>query len=129
MRMKMMSFGLVLGCCCLMSAGAVAASAQMKMDAPMKMGRVSPAKALDDLLSLNEGEMMGVVKAMPADKYGFAPSAAIFAPGQPVKFDTVRTFVQQITHVTEANYYFYCGGRRDEAGRRYGGAGEDYDEG
>ena len=106
MRLKTMSMGLVLGACCLMSAGSVA-SAQMKMDEPMKMGKVSPAKALDDLLSLNEGEMMGVVKAMPADKYDFAPSAAIFAAGQPVKFDTVRTFVQQITHVTEANYYFY----------------------
>ena len=50
---------------------------------------------------------MGVVKAMPADKYNFAPSPAIFAPGQGARFATVRTFVQQVTHVAEANYYFY----------------------
>jgi uncharacterized damage-inducible protein DinB len=107
MRLKAMSMGLVLGGCCLMSAGFVTAGAQMKMDGPMKMAATSPAKALDDLLNLYEGDVMGVVKAMPAEKYGFAPSAAIFAAGQPAKFDTVRTFVQQITHVTEANYYFY----------------------
>lgn len=113
MSLKKMSMGLTLGACCLMGAGclmgvgSVAASAQMKMDGPMKMAKTSPAKALDDLLSLYEGEAMGVVKAMPADKYNFAPSAAIFAPGQAVKFDTVRTFMDQVTHVTEANYYFY----------------------
>ena len=107
MRLKMMTMGLALGACCLASVGSVAASAQMKMDEPMKMGAASPAKALDDLLSLYENDAMGVVKAMPADKYNFAPSVAIFVPGQPVKFGTVRTFVQQVTHVTEANYYFY----------------------
>jgi len=107
MRLRMMTLGLALGACCLMSVGSVTTSAQMKMDEPMKMGKVSPAKALDDLLNLYENDAMGVVKAMPADKYNFAPSAAIFAPGQGVKFDTVRTFVQQVTHVAEANYYFY----------------------
>ena len=99
--------GLALGACCLASVGSVAASAQMKMDEPMKMGATSPAKALDDLLNLYENDAMGVVKAMPADKYNFAPSVAIFVPGQGVKFGTVRTFVQQVTHVAEANYYFY----------------------
>jgi hypothetical protein len=108
MRLKMMTMGMVLGACCLVSVGSVTAGAQMmKMDGPMKMGKDSPAKALDDLLSLYEGEALGVAKAMPANKYNFAPSAAIFAPGQDVKFDTVRTFVEQITHVAEANYYFY----------------------
>jgi hypothetical protein len=114
MRIRMMTMGVVLsaGCImsngCMMSTGSTTASAQMQMGAPMSMaGKVSPAKALDDLLSLYEGEAMGVAKAMPADKYNFAPSAAIFAPSQGVKFATVRTFVQQVTHVTEANYYFY----------------------
>jgi uncharacterized damage-inducible protein DinB len=51
--------------------------------------------------------MMGAVKAMPADKFAFAPSAAIFAPGQKTEFATVRTFAQQATHVAEANYFFY----------------------
>jgi hypothetical protein len=67
----------------------------------------SPAQAMDELLSLYEHEAMGVVKAMPADKYTFAPSTATFAPGQGEKFDGVRTFVQEVTHVAEANYYFY----------------------
>ena len=56
MRLRMMTMGLALGACCLASVGSVAASAQMKMDEPMKMGATSPAKALDDLLSLYEHE-------------------------------------------------------------------------
>src|SRR5208283_5789911 len=67
----------------------------------------TPAAALDSQLSLIEGEMMSAVKAMPADKFGFAPSAAIFVPGQTTEFATVRTFAQQATHVAEANYFFY----------------------
>ena len=38
----------------------------------------TPAAALDSQLNLIEMEMMGAVKAMPAEKFGFAPSAAIF---------------------------------------------------
>lgn len=51
--------------------------------------------------------MVPAAKAMPADKYDFAPSAAIFAANGPEKFDTVRTFGQQVAHVAQANYYFY----------------------
>ena len=104
MRVRMMVAVMAL------SAGSMMVGAQMKsMDMPGKTtaGAVSPAKALDDMLSLFEGEAMGVAKAMPADKYDFAPSAANFAPGQSTKFDTVRTFGQQVAHVAEANYYFY----------------------
>ncbi len=107
MRLRMMTMGLALGACCLFSAGSAMTSAQMKMDGPMTMGATTPAKSLDALLGLYEDDMMGVVKAMPADKYGFAPSVAIFVPGQGVKFGTVRTFAQEVTHVAEANYYFY----------------------
>ena len=109
MRLQTM-VGVVALSACLMSAGSMTAGAQtMSMDMPAKAatGAMSPAKALDDMLSLYEGEAMGVVKAMPADKYDFAPSAAIFAAGQTPKFDTVRTFAQQVTHVAEANYSFY----------------------
>ena len=49
---------------------------------------------------------MGAVKAMPADKFGFAPSQAIFVPSQTTEFATVRTFAQQATHVAQANYFF-----------------------
>ena len=67
----------------------------------------TPAVAFDSQLSVIEGEMMSAVKAMPADKFDFAPSQAIFVPGQKTEFATVRTFAQQATHVAEANYFFY----------------------
>jgi uncharacterized damage-inducible protein DinB len=69
---------------------------------------VTPAAAMDSSLSLIEGEMMSVVKKMPAEKFGFAPSAAIFVPLQKTDFATVRTFAQQATHVAEANYFFFA---------------------
>src|ERR1700723_4239854 len=50
--------------------------------------------------------MMSAVKAMPADKFDFAPSQAIFVPGQKTEFATVRTFAQQATHVAQANYFY-----------------------
>jgi uncharacterized damage-inducible protein DinB len=67
----------------------------------------TPSLAYDSQLSLIEGEMMSAVRAMPADKFDFAPSQAIFVPGQKTEFATVRTFAQQATHVAEANYFFY----------------------
>jgi uncharacterized damage-inducible protein DinB len=62
---------------------------------------MSPVQAQDELLNLFEEEFMGVAKAMPADKYSFAPASSGGA-----KFDGVRTFAQQIAHVSQANYYF-----------------------
>jgi hypothetical protein len=44
---------------------------------------------------------------MPADKYSFAPSAAIFVPGQAVKYDGVRTYAQIVTHTIQANYRYF----------------------
>ena len=95
--------------CCLLSMGAVVAVAQMGTSAgpAPAVGSIStPSAALDSQLSLIEMEMMGAVKAMPAEKYDFAPSAAIFVPAQKTEFATVRTFGQQATHVAEANYFF-----------------------
>jgi hypothetical protein len=66
-----------------------------------------PAKAVDGLLSLMETQLMSAVKAMPADKYSFAPAQSIFASGQTTQFDTVRTFVAQVTHLAQANYFFF----------------------
>ena len=97
--------------CFLLAVGTVAATAQMPMGGmdmgPKAGGVVTPVIAVDAQLKLIEGEMMGAVKAMPADKYNFAPSAAIFVPGQKTEFATVRTFAQQATHVAQANYFFY----------------------
>ncbi len=100
MRLRVMAVAMMLGAC------SMSVKAQMPKDVPV--GTVeSPAKALDKMLGLYEYEAMGVVKAMPADKYSFAPSAGTFAAGSAEKFDGVRTFAQEVTHVAEANYYFY----------------------
>ncbi|MFZ1166596.1 MAG: hypothetical protein WAO04_05360, partial [Candidatus Sulfotelmatobacter sp.] len=47
---------------------------------------VAPADALNSLVKMTESQMISLVKALPADKYGFAPSAAIFAPGQQTEY-------------------------------------------
>jgi uncharacterized damage-inducible protein DinB len=88
--------------CCLLGVGSLAAG-QGASAATV----ATPADAVNAQLSLVEGEMMGAVKAMPAERYSFAPSAAIFAPEQKTEFATVRTFVQQVTHVAQANYFFF----------------------
>ncbi|MGB6719553.1 MAG: DinB family protein [Terracidiphilus sp.] len=97
--------------CCVLSMGSLVAAAQMgtswKAQAPAAGTIATPAAAFDSQLNVIEWEMMGAVKAMPAEKFGFAPSAAIFVPGQTTEFATVRTFAQQATHVAEANYFFY----------------------
>src|SRR5580692_879470 len=95
--------------CCLLGLGSLTAAAQMGDAAkgPDAGTIASPAAAFDSQLKVIEWEMMGAVKAMPADKFGFAPSATIFVPGQKTEFATVRTFAQQATHVAEANYFFY----------------------
>lgn len=94
--------------CCLLGAGSLGAVAQAGDTAsgPAAGTIVTPAAALDWQLALIENEMMGAVKAMPADKFDFAPSQAIFAPSQKTEFATVRTFAQQATHVAQANYFY-----------------------
>ena len=101
----------LIAACCLLSMGTLAATAQMVPTGaalgPAVGTIATPSSAFDSQLSLIEAEMMGAVKAMPAEKFGFAPSAAIFAPGQKTEFGTVRTFAGQAAHVAEANYFFY----------------------
>ena len=65
---------------------------------------VAPAEALNSLLNMTESQMISLVKALPADKYGFAPSAAIFAPGQQTEYAGVRTFGGLVIHVAQAHY-------------------------
>lgn len=105
MRTRILAMGAVLGILSL------AAAAQ---PTPADSGRqtaagttATPSQALDSELKLIEGEMMGAVRAMPAEKFSFAPSSAIFAPSQQTEFQGVRTFAQQATHVAQANYSFY----------------------
>jgi uncharacterized damage-inducible protein DinB len=95
------------------------AQAQMGAMAPTAAvgSAADPAKEIDGMLSMFEMELTGAVKAMPAEKYSFAPSPAIFAASQGVKFDTVRTFAEQVQHLVQGNYMFYgrVGGMKPEA--------------
>ena len=101
----------VLAICWVFGIGSLAAAAQMesagKGPQPSAGTIAAPSQAFDSQLTLIEREMMSAVKAMPAEKYAFAPSPAIFVPGQETQFEGVRTFVQQVTHVAEANYFFF----------------------
>ncbi len=85
--------------------------AQMKESASPKIAPgtlVDPARTFDAMLRGFEEELTSAAKAMPADKYGFAPAASQFASTQKTEFNGVRTFAGQVTHIAEANY-FYAG--------------------
>jgi hypothetical protein len=62
---------------------------------------VDPAKVYGKLLTQMEQEFVSAAEAMPEDKYDFAP------PTSAGEFKGVRTFAQQIKHVTEANDYYF----------------------
>ena len=68
---------------------------------------MAPAKALDVMLSQLETQVLGVAKAMPAEKYGFVPTAETFATGSPARYGTVLSFAGELTHIAGANYNFY----------------------
>jgi len=104
MHIRILAIGAVLG------VGSLAVAAQAGSVANGQQAaetNATPSQALDSELTLIEQEMMGAVKAMPAEKFSFAPSAAIFVPAQTTEFQGVRTFAQQATHVAQANYFFY----------------------
>lgn len=103
MRVRVMLLAAAMAC----GSGVGFAQMDMGSGAGAAMGSaVDPAKAQDKLLSLFEGEVMGVVKAMPADKFDFAPSSSAM-PG--AKYDGVRTFASEAKHLAGANYFFYSG--------------------
>ena len=102
MRLRYVCTALILGGCTL-SGSAQTDSISAKVAAGTQM---SPVQAQEELLNLFDHEFMGVAQAMPADKYGFAPTSATFTASQSAKYDGVRTFAQEISHVATANYYF-----------------------
>ena len=59
----------------------------------------SPGQVFGKLIAGQEEEVVSAAEAMPADKYDFAPTTG--------EFKGVRTFGQQITHVAEAQYFFF----------------------
>ncbi len=107
--MKQMVVVLALAACCV-----TGAKAQMGQTPPkVPAGTIiEPGKSLEALLKIYEDEIAGAAKAMPADKYSFAPSAAIFVPAQKVDYLSpndkgVKTFGQTVAHIAQANYYFF----------------------
>jgi hypothetical protein len=112
MTMKTVKSVLVATALTLMVVGVVGVPAQMGggMGAGPQVAAgsaVDPAKSMDAAVTRLENLWMGAAQAMPAEKYGFAPSAAIFVPGQTVKYDGVRTFAQIVTHTIQANYNYF----------------------
>jgi uncharacterized damage-inducible protein DinB len=61
----------------------------------------SPAQVYEKLFSGQAEEVVAAAEAMPADKYNFVPTSG--------EFKGVRTFAQQVTHVAEAQYFFFKG--------------------
>ena len=104
---KQMVMTLALTACCI--AGAQGQAANAPKVAPGTM--IEPARSFGDALSAFEEELMGAVKAMPAEKFDFAPSAAIFAPSQKPDYLSpdnkgVRSFGAMVAHIAQANYFF-----------------------
>ena len=98
MKSRLTQLGLA-AACCLLGASSLA-YAQGGQTA-------SPAEAVDAQLNIIEGQMVGAAKAMPAEKDNFAPTQIIFAPSQKTEYATVRTFLEEVTHVAQANYFFF----------------------
>jgi len=96
--------------CCLLAATSAFAIAQAAAPAKPPVGSaVPPAQIYGHLLTLMEGEFVGAAEAMPEDKYDFAP------PASAGEFKGVRTFADQVKHVTEANFYFFANPGTTEA--------------
>lgn len=71
---------------------------------PAPTGTLDPAKAADALISGAESDFLRLLEAMPADKYSFAPSAALFKSPDGVAFTGTRTFAQLVTHTVQQNF-------------------------
>jgi len=84
----------------------ICARAQMGGPAPAPGTMIDPAASLNFMLTNEENLLMGIAKAMPAEKYGFAPSQAIFVPAQKTEYTGVRTFGGLVIHVAQANYRY-----------------------
>ncbi|HWS96472.1 MAG TPA: hypothetical protein VN620_08370 [Candidatus Methylomirabilis sp.] len=68
------------------SAMAPAVEAQQSVEKAAPGTLVAPADAFNSLVKMTESQMISLVKALPADEYGFAQSAAVFAPGQQTEY-------------------------------------------
>jgi uncharacterized damage-inducible protein DinB len=78
-------------------------SAQTPAAQAAPSGPIAPADSLNGLMNALGYEVVGAAEAMPADKYDFAPAAAMG------EFKGVRTFGAQVKHLAESNYEFFHG--------------------
>jgi hypothetical protein len=88
-RFKTILIALTIGC------GAAAAQAPAPTAAP-----ADPLQPLNQVVTRFENNLLALAEAMPAEKYNFAPAKENFAAGSPAEFATVRTFAQQLAHVS-----------------------------
>jgi hypothetical protein len=72
----------------------VSAPAKPAIGAP-----VPPSEVYGKILNNIEQEFVSAAEAMPEDKYDFAPTQG--------NFKGVRTFAEEVKHVTEANDYYF----------------------
>ena len=105
--MKRIVVALALAACCAIGMQAQAGAAPKIAPGTM----IEPARSFGDVLSSFQEDLMGAVKAMPAEKFGFAPSADIFAPSQKPDYLSpdnkgVRSFGAMVAHIAQANYFF-----------------------
>jgi hypothetical protein len=73
-----------------------------QMSAPMKPAvgtPVPPSEVYGRILNNIEQEFVSAAEAMPEDKYDFAPTQG--------EFKGVRTFAEEVKHVTEANDFYF----------------------
>jgi hypothetical protein len=63
--------------------------------------RRSNTQIIDFILEFQEKRLVDVAEAMPAEKYGFAPSAG--------EFNGVRTFAEQLKHIASDNFLLGSG--------------------
>jgi uncharacterized damage-inducible protein DinB len=69
--------------------------------APAFAAPASPAEVYGKLFTAQAGEVVAAAEAMPADKYNYVPTSG--------EFTGVRTFAQQVTHIAEAQFFFFGG--------------------
>lgn len=71
----------------------------------MPSASADPAHTVQQFATRVEDNLLALAKAIPADKYNFAPSKDLFKPGSDADFATVRTIAQQLTHVASMPYH------------------------
>lgn len=106
--MKMRWIGSVALCAAMCVPAVVAQSmpgttgAQQKTDSMNAMaGQTPPAQIYSKLAGMIFGEITSAIEAMPEDKFNYVPAGS--------GFSGVRSFADQVKHLTGANYVFFSG--------------------